>query len=109
MTSGKTPPTDWLETANQFQQNLIQQWTQVAQAFPGAAAAPKAGANDPFAAFKAFMPQAGVAHPFGMPMPQMGQLPGPICRTCGCIGQVYSTWPWSSGRSGFAVAGARAV
>eukprot|EP01041_Mallomonas_annulata_P017830 gene17830-36474_t len=72
MTSGKTPPTDWLETANQFQQNLIQQWTQVAQAFPGAAAAPKAGANDPFAAFKAFMPQAGAANPFGMAMPTAG-------------------------------------
>ncbi|MFN7122512.1 MAG: PHA/PHB synthase family protein [Hydrogenophaga sp.] len=72
MTSGKTPPTDWLETANQFQQNLIQQWTQVAQAFPGAAAAPQAGANDPFAAFKAFMPQAGAANPFGMAMPTAG-------------------------------------
>ena len=23
-------------------------------------------------------------------MPQMGQFPGPICRTCGCMGQVYS-------------------
>ncbi|WP_442907193.1 PHA/PHB synthase family protein [Hydrogenophaga sp. PBL-H3] len=72
MTSGKTPPTDWLETANAFQQNLIQQWTQVAQAFPGAAAHAKPGATDPFAAFKAFMPQAGAANPFGMAMPTAG-------------------------------------
>jgi polyhydroxyalkanoate synthase subunit PhaC len=72
MTSGKNPPTDWLETAQQFQQNLVQQWTQMAQAFPGAAATAQPGANDPFAAFKAFMPQAGTANPFGMAMPTVG-------------------------------------
>jgi polyhydroxyalkanoate synthase subunit PhaC len=78
MTSGKTPEQPWLEAAQQFQQNLIQQWTQVAQAFPGAAApgAPQ-GAADPFAAFKAFMPQAGATNPFGMAMPgAAGGLPG---------------------------------
>jgi len=72
MTSGKNPPTDWLETAQQFQQNLVQQWTQMAQAFPGAAASAQPGASDPFAAFKAFMPQAGTANPFGMAMPTVG-------------------------------------
>jgi len=68
MTSGKNPSSDWLETAQQFQQNLVQQWTQMAQAFPGASAPPSA-ASDPFAAFKAFMPKAGAASPFGMAMP----------------------------------------
>jgi polyhydroxyalkanoate synthase len=73
MTSGKTPQQPWLEAAQQFQQNLIAQWTQAAQAFPGAAAqAAPQGATDPFAAFKAFMPQSGAAHPFGMAMPQVG-------------------------------------
>jgi polyhydroxyalkanoate synthase len=48
-----------MEAAQQFQQNLVAQWTQAAQAFPGAAAAPSAGATDPFAAFKALMPQTG--------------------------------------------------
>ena len=72
MTSGKNPSTDWLETAQQFQQNLVQQWTQLAQALPGAAAGAQTGASDPFAAFKGFMPQAGSANPFGMPMPAAG-------------------------------------
>ena len=75
MTSGKTPQPDWLQAAEQFQNQFIQQWTQAAQAFPGAAQGSPT-APDPFAAFKAFMPQAGAAHPFGMPMPQMGQLHG---------------------------------
>ena len=30
-------------------------------------------------------------------MPQIGQLPGWSCRTCGCIEQVYTTPPASSG------------
>ncbi|WP_409559776.1 class I poly(R)-hydroxyalkanoic acid synthase [Hydrogenophaga sp.] len=78
MTSGKSNPQPWLEAAQQFQQNLISQWTQAAQAFPGAAGQMPAGAPaaDPFAAFKAFMPQTGAAHPFGMAMPPMGNLPG---------------------------------
>ena len=75
MTSGKTPQPDWLQAAQQFQNQLIGQWTQAAQAFPGAAQA-GAAPSDPFAAFKAFMPQTGAAHPFGMAMPQMGNLPG---------------------------------
>jgi polyhydroxyalkanoate synthase len=72
MTTGKTPPNEWLDTAQKFQQNLVQQWTQMAQAFPGAAAQGPAGESDPFAAFKAFMPQAGAANPFGMAMPTGG-------------------------------------
>jgi polyhydroxyalkanoate synthase len=68
MTSGKDPQAPWLEAAQQFQQNLIAQWTQAAQAFPGAAAAPGPSASaDPFAAFKAFMPQGTTAQPFDMP------------------------------------------
>ena len=75
MTSGKNTPQPWLEAAQQFQQNLISQWTQAAQAFPGAVAQTPQGAADPFAAFKAFMPQAGAGNPFGMAMPQAG---GPL-------------------------------
>ena len=30
-------------------------------------------------------------------MPQIGQLPGPICRTSGCIGQVYVAPPFAGG------------
>ncbi|MGS5087492.1 class I poly(R)-hydroxyalkanoic acid synthase [Hydrogenophaga sp. A37] len=72
MTSGKNAPQPWLEAAQQFQQNLINQWTQAAQAFPGAAAQAPQGTVDPFAAFKSFMPQAGAGNPFGMAMPQVG-------------------------------------
>ena len=75
MTSGKTPQPDWLQAAEQFQNQLIQQWSQAAQAFPGAAQTPSSPV-DPLAAFKAFMPQGGAGHPFGMAMPEMGKLPG---------------------------------
>jgi polyhydroxyalkanoate synthase subunit PhaC len=75
MTSGKNPQPDWLQAAEQFQKQLIQQWTQAAQAFPGAVQNPGLS-NDPLAAFKAFMPQSGSANPFGMAMPPMGALPG---------------------------------
>ena len=75
MTSGTHNPQPWLESAQQFQQQLVNQWTQVAQAFPGAAAT-GAQAVDPMAAFKAFMPKAGAANPFGMAMPSAGALPG---------------------------------
>ena len=61
MASGKSPQQAWLAAAEQFQQNLVDQWTQAAQAFPGAAAAPGATAADPWAAFKAFMPNTGAA------------------------------------------------
>ena len=67
MTSGKNPQAPWLEAAQEFQQNLIAQWTQAAQAFPGAAATGPSASDDPFAAFKAFMPQGTVAQPFGVP------------------------------------------
>ncbi|MCB2016119.1 MAG: class I poly(R)-hydroxyalkanoic acid synthase, partial [Hydrogenophaga sp.] len=73
MASGKTPQPDWLQAAQQFQNPFLEQWTQAAQAFAGAAGA---GNSDPFAAFKAFMPQAGSANPFGMAMPQAAGLPG---------------------------------
>ncbi|WP_066265232.1 PHA/PHB synthase family protein [Hydrogenophaga palleronii] len=70
MSTGKNPTNEWLENAQKFQQNLVQQWLQMAQAMPGAAAAPAAGAgSDPFAVFRAFMPQAGAANPFGMATP----------------------------------------
>ncbi len=71
MASGKqNDTTDWMHAAQQFQQNLMQQWTQMAQALPGAAAA--APAQDPFAAFKAFMPPVQGAAP--MAMPALGEL-----------------------------------
>jgi polyhydroxyalkanoate synthase subunit PhaC len=79
MTSGKTPQAPWLEAAQQFQQNLIQQWSQAAKSFPGAAA-PGPDPAHPFAALKAFMPkEAAGAGAFGMPnmgagMPGIGDL-----------------------------------
>ena len=77
MTSGKSPDQPWHEAAQEFQKNLIAQWTQAAQAFPGAAQAAGQGGVDPFAAFKAFMPQSGSTNPFGMAMPNMGAgMPG---------------------------------
>ena len=79
MASGKSPQDAWLEAAQQFQQNLVAQWTQTAQAFPGAAVAPSAGATDPFAPFKALMSQTGAAGLGGLSdtstgMAGMGQL-----------------------------------
>ena len=53
-------------------------------------------------------PVSPVASTGSSAMPQMGQLPGPIWRTCGCIGQVYSTWLWSPLAAGFAALPARA-
>ena len=71
MTSGKTSRPEWLQAATELQSQLIQQWTQATQAFPGAAASATGSSPDPFAAFKAFMPQTGAANPFGMAMPSM--------------------------------------
>lgn len=72
MASAKNDPTDWMAAAQQFQQNLVQQWTQMAQAFPGAAAP---GNTDPFAALKAFMPPAAAPGAFAMPgLPAMGDM-----------------------------------
>jgi polyhydroxyalkanoate synthase len=75
MASGKQGQQPWLEAAQQFQQQMVQQWTQLAQAFPGAASP----ATDPMAAFKAFMPGQGAAganptNPFGMPLPGVADL-----------------------------------
>ncbi len=64
MASGKQNDMgDWAQAAQQWQQNLVQQWTQMAQTLPGAAAMP----NDPMAAFRAFMPPVQGASPMGMP------------------------------------------
>jgi polyhydroxyalkanoate synthase len=64
MASGKNKDLgEWAQAAQQWQQNLVQQWTQMAQAVPGAAALPQ----DPMAAFRAFMPPAQGASPMGMP------------------------------------------
>ena len=43
----------------------------------------------------ALSPDVPVAITGSSAMPQMGQLPGPICRTWGCIGQVNAT-SWSA-------------
>ena len=70
MTSPNPSASAWLEAAQQFQQQLLSQWGQMAQA-PGA----KMGATqvpDPFAAFKAFMPPTGAANPMGMPLGMPG-------------------------------------
>ncbi|WP_374523328.1 PHA/PHB synthase family protein [Hydrogenophaga sp.] len=79
MASGKQGQQPWLEAAQQFQQQMVQQWTQLAQAFPGAAAGAASPAGDPMAAFKAFMAGQGAAagntgNPFGMPLPGMADL-----------------------------------
>jgi polyhydroxyalkanoate synthase len=79
MASEKLPQDAWMEAAQQFQQNLVSQWTQAAQAFPGAAATPGPVPADPWVAFKAFMPQTGAAGFGGMPntstgLAGMGQL-----------------------------------
>ncbi|HEY9094300.1 MAG TPA: class I poly(R)-hydroxyalkanoic acid synthase [Hydrogenophaga sp.] len=65
MTSGKHPQAPWLEAAQQFQQSLIEQWTQAAKSFPGAAGMPGGQGNDPMAALQALMPKSNGA--FGMP------------------------------------------
>jgi polyhydroxyalkanoate synthase subunit PhaC len=68
MASGKEKDTtDWAQAAQQWQQNLVQQWSQMAQAFPGASAGAAGGLSDPMAAFRAFMPPAQGASPMGMP------------------------------------------
>ena len=66
MASEKPPQQAWMEAAQQFQQNLVAQWTQAAQALPGAAAVPGTAAADPWAALKTFMPQLGAAGLGGM-------------------------------------------
>jgi polyhydroxyalkanoate synthase subunit PhaC len=75
MTSGKNPQAPWLEAAQQFQQNLIHQWSQAAKSFPGAATSPETGQVDPFAAMRAFMPKGAGAGAFGMPAMGTG-IPG---------------------------------
>ena len=69
MTSGKNTPPNWLESAQQFQQNLISQWTQLAQTMPGAAAS----ASNPF------------AMPAPTTMPGMGAMGG-----MGGMGEMFS-------------------
>ncbi len=75
MSSGSAFEQTWLQAAQQWQQNLLAQWTQAAQT-PAAQANAAESAADPFAVFKAFMPPSGAANPLGMPMPSMGA--GPI-------------------------------
>jgi polyhydroxyalkanoate synthase subunit PhaC len=78
MTSGKPPVQPWLEAAQTFQQNLIHQWSQMAQSAPGSGASTGQPGADPFVALKAFMPQPGTSNPFGMPIPTLaaGMMPG---------------------------------
>lgn len=64
MTSSKDPQQAWLDAAQQWQQQFMGQWTQMAQGMPSASGASSA---DPLAAFRAFMPPSGAANPLGMP------------------------------------------
>jgi polyhydroxyalkanoate synthase len=91
MTSGKSPDQPWHEAAQEFQKNLIAQWTQAAQAFPGAAQPGAQGGADPFAAFKAFMPQSGAANPFAMAMPNLGAgMPGAGMPSMASMGDLFT-------------------
>ena len=91
MTSGKSPDQPWHEAAQEFQKNLIAQWTQAAQAFPGAAQPGAQGGADPFAAFKAFMPQSGAANPFAMAMPNLGAgIPGAGMPSMASMGDLFT-------------------
>ena len=64
MTSAKQPQQAWMQAAQQFQQQWLDQWSSLTQGVGGAQAG-----LDPFAAFKTFMPPDGAANPLGMPMP----------------------------------------
>jgi polyhydroxyalkanoate synthase len=91
MTSGKSPDQPWHEAAQEFQKNLIAQWTQAAQSFPGAAQPGAQGGADPFAAFKAFMPQSGAANPFAMAMPNLGAgMPGAGMPSMASMGDLFT-------------------
>jgi len=83
MASGKTPENDWMASAQQLQQQFMNQWTQALQAMPAAPqGVPGFDPSNPMAAFAAFMPQGALNHPLGMPMP-MGA-PGQMD-----IGQIF--------------------
>lgn len=70
MANGPSPQAQWLEQAQQFQQNLMEQWSRLAQqGMPGMSAMP--AGTDPFGALKAFMPQAGATGPLTMPLSGM--------------------------------------
>lgn len=70
MASGKTPDNDWMASAQQFQQQFMNQWAQAMQSVPSMA---RAGAGfdtaNPMAVLGAFMPQGAMNHPLGMQMP----------------------------------------
>lgn len=70
MASGKTPDNDWMASAQQLQQQFMNQWTQALQNMP---AMGKTGAafdpSNPMAVLGAFMPQGAMNHPLGMQMP----------------------------------------
>jgi polyhydroxyalkanoate synthase len=66
MTSAEQDPQRaWVEAVQQLQQQWWQQWASSQAAADG----PPAGGADPWAAFRAFMPPHGGAHPLGMPAP----------------------------------------
>ena len=53
-----------------------------------------------------FGPALAVGISGSSPMPQIGQAPGPSCRTSGCIGQVKMV-PCGIGAAGLRAAGSR--
>jgi polyhydroxyalkanoate synthase len=70
MASGKAPENDWMSSAQQLQQQFVEQWTQALQSMPAALkSVPGLETANPLAAFGAFMPQGAMNHPLGMPMP----------------------------------------
>lgn len=70
MASEKAPDNDWMASAQQFQQQFVNQWTQALQNMPSMAQG-VAGfdPSNPMAAFAALMPQGAMNHPLGMQMP----------------------------------------
>jgi len=63
-------------------------WPPISRAKTGAASARPIQNRRVMSASSGLGPLSAEASSGSSAMPQIGQLPGPTCRTCGCIGQV---------------------
>ncbi len=72
MASDKPTDNPWMESAQQLQQQFMNQWAQALQSLPQMAQVPSGvGATDAMGLLKAFMPAGAMNHPMGM-SPLMG-------------------------------------